>query len=89
VSPIDIEETKANSRDLDTDVAAIHERLKMTQDNLTEWQTKLARRRAELPELEAELARLKTASGVTEEMVAKVEPKPRTEEEIELTPRRK
>ena len=88
VSPVDIEELKSDSGDLDDDLEAVSARLKNAQDDLAAWQLRLANRRGELPELEAELARLKKASGVTEEMVAEVETRPRQPEEIELVPRR-
>lgn len=88
VSPIDIEELKSDSRDLNGDLDTVQARLKNAQDDLAAWQSRLANRRTELPELRDELARLKRASGVTYEMVAEVETKPREPEEIELTPRR-
>ena len=88
VSPIDIEELKSDSKDLDEDLDAVQARLRNGQDDLSAWQLRLANRQAELPELKAELARLKKASGVTEEMVAEVETRPREPEEIELVPRR-
>ena len=87
VSPIDIEEARADSRDLDQDLDIVRQRLKNAQDDLAAWQTRLAKRRAEVPELEAELVRLKKMSGVTEEMVAPVEPKPQRAQEIQLMPR--
>lgn len=87
-SPIDIEETRSDSRDLDTELARVRERLATAQSDLARWQTRLADRRAELPKLEAELVRLKQLSGVTEEMVAPVEPKPREDDsdEIQILP---
>jgi septal ring factor EnvC (AmiA/AmiB activator) len=88
VSPIDIEELKSDSRGLNEDLDAVRARLKNAQDDLAAWQSRMAKRRAELPELRAELVRLKRMSGVTEEMVAEVETRPRQPEEIELTPRR-
>jgi hypothetical protein len=88
VSPIDIEELRSDSRDLTKDLEAVQARLGNAQDDLAAWQLRLANRRAELPELRAELARLKRASGVTEEMVAEVETRPREADEIDLIPRR-
>lgn len=88
VSPIDIEETRSDARDLDKDLAAVRERLKVAEGDLAKWQARLEKRRAELPALEAELARLQASSGVTREVVAKVETKPRTEDEIQVVPKR-
>jgi septal ring factor EnvC (AmiA/AmiB activator) len=87
VSPIDIEEVKSDSRDLDEDLAGLRERLKRAQDDLAGWQSRLAKRRTEVPELEAELARVKKMSGVTEEMVVDVEPKTQQAQDIQLMPR--
>jgi len=86
VSPIDIEETQSDSRDLDTDLSSVQERLKAAQDDLARWQTRLADRRAEVPRLKEELRTLKKASGVTEDMVTEVEPKP-SEDDFEIIPR--
>jgi outer membrane murein-binding lipoprotein Lpp len=88
VSPVDIEELRSDSRDLNEDLEAVQARLRNAQNDLAAWQLRQANRRAELPELRDELARLKKASGVTEEMVAEVETRPREPEEIELVPRR-
>ena len=88
VSPVEIEELRSDSRDLDTDLAAVNERLKRAEDDLAAWKARLAERRREVPELQAELARLKKASGVTEEMVAGIEPQPKEpDDDFEITPR--
>ena len=87
-SPVDIEETLSDSRDLDKDLAKVRDRLATAQGDLARWKTRLADRRTELPQLEDELATLKKKSGVTEEMVADVKPKKPEEEkdEIQLMP---
>ena len=88
VSPVDIEELRSDSRDLDKDLAAVNERLKRAEDDLAAWKARLAERRREVPELQAELARLKKASGITEEMVAEIEPEIKEpDDELEITPR--
>ncbi len=75
-SPVDIEELRSDSRDLGKDLTAVNERLKRAEDDLAAWKARLAERRREVPELQAELARVKKASGVTEEMAAGIEPQP-------------
>lgn len=87
VSPIDIEEVKSDTRDLDQELTVVQERLKKAQDDLATWQARLAERKAEIPVLEAELARAKKASGVTEEMVVDIEPKPQQAQDIQIMPR--
>ncbi|UCG52527.1 MAG: hypothetical protein JSW58_02975 [Candidatus Latescibacterota bacterium] len=66
VTPIDIEELKSDIRDLDAQLETANERLAQVQADLAGWEKRLAERRAEIPALEAELVRLRKASGVTE-----------------------
>jgi chromosome segregation ATPase len=65
VSPIEIEELKSDIRDVDDQLASAKETLARVQADLAAWEERLAARRSEIPQLEAELARLKKASGVT------------------------
>ena len=65
VSPIEIEELKSDIRDVDAELASAKEKLARVQADLAGWETRLAERRSEIPQLEAELVRLKKASGVT------------------------
>jgi chromosome segregation ATPase len=65
VSPIEIEELKSDIRDVDGQLASAKEALAKVQADLAAWEARLAERRTEIPQLEAELARLKKASGVT------------------------
>jgi septal ring factor EnvC (AmiA/AmiB activator) len=87
VSPIDIEETKSDSRDLDKELGVVRERLKKAQDDLAGWQKRLADRRAELPQLEAELERQKKMSGVTYKIDIDVQPRATEPDDIEIVPR--
>ncbi|MDH3217029.1 MAG: hypothetical protein OEN01_12200 [Candidatus Krumholzibacteria bacterium] len=87
VSPIDIEEVKSDSRDIDQELAVVRERLGKAQEDLAAWQERLAQRKAEVPLLEAELERAKIMSGVTEKMEIDVQPKPQQAREIKLMPR--
>ena len=65
VSPIEIEELKSDIRDVDVQLASAKETLARVQADLAGWETRLAERRAEIPQLDAELVRLKKASGIT------------------------
>lgn len=85
--PIDIEEVKSDTRDLEQELTVVRERLEKAQDDLAAWEARMALRKSELPLLEAELARAKKASGVTEEMVVDIQPKPQQAQEIKLMPR--
>ena len=87
VTPIDIEETLSDSRDLQGDLTKAKERLGAAQADLARWQTRLADRQAEVPALQAELARLKKASGVTEDITADVQPEPVSDDDLDIIPR--
>ncbi len=63
VSPIDIEETLSDIRDLEVDRADAEQKLAKAKEDLAGWEERLAARRAEPPVLNAELERLKRASG--------------------------
>jgi len=65
VTPIDIEELKSDIRDLDAQLERAKARLAEVQAELASWEARRADKRAQIPVLEAELERLKKASGVT------------------------
>ncbi len=77
VTPVDIEEFKSDIRDVDGDLALAKARLAVVEAELADWEMQRADRMAEVPLLEAELERLKKASGVTV--------KPEEEETTEAT----
>lgn len=89
VSPIDIEEVKADTRDLEVELADVQGRLKVAQDDLARWESRAADRRAEVPNLRAELTRLKKQSGVTEKIDIDIKPKQQRElqDPLEIVPR--
>ncbi|MEE9268890.1 MAG: hypothetical protein V3V49_01370 [Candidatus Krumholzibacteria bacterium] len=72
VSPIAIEETKSDTRDLETELSEAVEKRAKARADLAAWQERLTARQAEPPVLRAELERLKKASG-------RLEPKPEEE----------
>jgi septal ring factor EnvC (AmiA/AmiB activator) len=80
VSPVDIEEVKSDTRDLEKELAEVQGRLKVAQDDLARWQARLADRKQERPRLQAELERLKKHSGVTEKIDIDVKPRQQTED---------
>ena len=65
VTPVDIEEFKSDTRDVDGELAKAQARLADVEAELADWEAQLAARMAEVPLLEAELERAKKASGVT------------------------
>lgn len=65
VTPIDIEEMKADSRDLDIQLADAQDRLRRAKADLARWQTRIDTTRTKPPLLRAELEKVKKASGVT------------------------
>lgn len=75
VTPIDIEELKADGRDLDIDLAAVRERLAVAEADLAGWKQRVAETRQKPPELLLELVRLKKMSGRTEKVENTPEPK--------------
>ena len=65
VTPVDIEELKADSRDLDVALADATNRLTKAKADLAAWHARIDTTRLKPPRLRAELERLKKASGVT------------------------
>jgi septal ring factor EnvC (AmiA/AmiB activator) len=65
VTPVDIEEFKSDIRDVDADLAKAQARLAEVEAELADWEAQRAERMAEISLREAELERLKKASGVT------------------------
>ena len=65
VTPIEIEELKSDIRDLDVQLERARGRLAEVQAELADWEAQRAEKRAMIPQLEAELERLKKASVVT------------------------
>lgn len=68
VTPVEIEETKSDIRDLDSQIAQGKERLAEVQAELAKWEGQRDEKLAEIPQLLAELERVKKASGVTERL---------------------
>lgn len=68
VTPIDIEELKADSRDLDEELAATRERLAQARADLAGWEQRVADLREQPPQLRQDLARLKKQYGLKEEL---------------------
>ncbi len=65
ISPIEIEEIRSDIRDLNAEIGRRQEVLTKLTTDVTGLETRLAERRVLVPNLQAELARVKTASGVT------------------------
>ena len=65
VTPIDIEELRADSRDFDVELAQVRGRLAKAQADLASWQTRVDSTRLKPPALRADLERVKKMSGVT------------------------
>lgn len=65
VTPVDIEEFRSDIRDIDGELAQAKERLAEVEAELADWEAQRADRMAQVPLLEAELERVKKASGVT------------------------
>ncbi len=65
VTPIDIEELKSDIRDLDAQLAKANERLATVEAELADWEAQRDNKSTQVPVLQAELERLKKASGVT------------------------
>ncbi|MFQ5472575.1 MAG: hypothetical protein ACE5FA_06810 [Dehalococcoidia bacterium] len=68
VSPIEIEELKSDSRDLDAELAKLRVQQEKAEAELARWQKRLADRQAQPPVLRVELERLKKASGRVEKV---------------------
>ena len=66
VTPIDIEETKSDIKDLHADLELARQRLARVQGELAAWQKRYDESKDKPMELRAELERLKKASGRTE-----------------------
>jgi septal ring factor EnvC (AmiA/AmiB activator) len=66
VTPVDIEEIKSDIRGLDADLAKEKEVLSKLQAEVADLQVAIAERRGEVPVVQAELERLRKASGRTE-----------------------
>jgi septal ring factor EnvC (AmiA/AmiB activator) len=69
VTPVEIEEIKSDIRDLDSQITQGKERLADVQAELAKWEGQRDEKLAEIPQLLAELERVKKASGVTERLV--------------------
>ena len=65
VTPVEIEETKSDIRDLDGQIAEKQELLAKVQKTLAKWEGQREEKQAEVPLLLAELDRVRKASGVT------------------------
>lgn len=68
VSPIDIEEVHADTRDLDAELAGLMAQQNAVETELADWESQVAERRAQIPDLRANLDNLKKSSGVTEKI---------------------
>jgi hypothetical protein len=66
ISPIEIEEFKSDTRDLDVELARVQDILVQREAELATVEDKVAARKAEIPGLHEELRRAKRASGVTQ-----------------------
>jgi hypothetical protein len=69
VSPVDIEEIKSDIRDLDAEIGRRQAVLAKLTGEVTALETRLAERKVVVPALQAELERVKKASGVNENPV--------------------
>jgi septal ring factor EnvC (AmiA/AmiB activator) len=65
VSPVDIEEIKSDIRDLNTEIAKRNDVRTKLDDEVTGLEARLTERQALVPNLQAELERVKKESGVT------------------------
>jgi hypothetical protein len=65
VSPVEIEEIRSDIRDLGAEIGRRQEVLAKLNSDVTGLEARFAERGALVPNLEAELARVKAASGVT------------------------
>jgi Skp family chaperone for outer membrane proteins len=66
ISPIDIEERAADSRDLDKDLADVLARLADVESELASWQKRYTDKKGQPAALKEKLRKLKQASGRTE-----------------------
>jgi hypothetical protein len=66
ISPIEIEELAADSRDLDIDLAAVLKRMAQVEDELAAWQSRYDEKKDQPALLTEKLRKLKQASGRTE-----------------------
>ena len=89
ITPINIEELKADNRDLDGEIAKVSERLAQVQAEFAAKQATRDERAAVPPQLKLELRRLKQASGVTEEIIEEPteEPDQAQSDEIQVRPK--
>ena len=69
MSPVDIEEIKSDIRDLDAEIGRRKEILAKLTSEVAGLETRLAERQAVVPTLQAELERVKKASGVSDRPV--------------------
>lgn len=65
ISPVEIEEIKSDIRDLSAEIGRRQEVLAKLQNDVTGLEARLSERSALVPNLQAELDRVKAASGVT------------------------
>ena len=84
ITPIDIEELKADNRDLDAEIATVSERLAQVQAELASKQATRDERAAVPPQLRLELRRAKQASGVTEEIIEETTKEPDQAQGIDI-----
>lgn len=69
VSPVDIEEIKSDMRDLDAEIGRRKEVLAKLSNEVAGLETRFAERQAIVPTLQAELERVRKASGVSDRPV--------------------
>ena len=74
VSPVDIEEVRSDIRDLDAKLTEDQAILSKLQAVVATVQAQIDEKRAEVPVLQAELERLKNASGVSVKPPTEVQP---------------
>jgi uncharacterized protein YlxW (UPF0749 family) len=70
ISPVEIEEINSDIRDLNAEIGRRQEVLAKLASDVTGLETRFAERQALVPNLQAELVRVKAASGVTIQTLA-------------------